>query len=365
MGRYLAEVIAHISKCEDVEWHLFADRPDWPLHLPKANQLRTEVFELRGYRFHSWEQIGLPWRIRRARVDVLFCPGMCLPWLQPVPTVVTMHDAVPWDAHGTDYRGGFYMQQLTPWALRKSAAVITGSECSGRDLLRLWPTLKEKLRVIPYGISNGYLQANLGPLPHSLREWGVRQPYFLYVGGGIPRKRLDWAIQVLEALDDRHLQLVIVGVDKRSKPAIEERVKPELRSQLVFAPFLDEGDMPHLYQHAVAVLYPTLYEGFGFPALEAQAVGTPVLFSDVGSLNELKGPGAEVLPTHDLNAWVAVCRRLVAERSQSPSPNQAAREWASRFSWDVCASRHWDVFCHVAGRSRNDGREMKTEERRA
>lgn len=120
MGRYLAEVIAHISKCEDVEWHLFADRPDWPLHLPKANQLRTEVFELRGYRFHSWEQIGLPWRIRRARVDVLFCPGMCLPWLQPVPTVVTMHDAVPWDAHGTDYRGGFYMQQLTPWALRKS-----------------------------------------------------------------------------------------------------------------------------------------------------------------------------------------------------------------------------------------------------
>jgi len=351
MGRYLAEVLARIGKCEDVEWRLFADRPDWPLHLPEAEHLTTDVFELRGYRFHSWEQIGLPWRARRAGVDVLFCPGTYLPWLQAVPTVVTVHDTVPWDADGTEDRGGFYMQQVMPRALRKCAAVITISECSHLDLLRLWPTLEDKMHVIPHGISDGYLRSDPGPLPRSLRECGVRQPYLLYLGGEIPRKRLDWAIQVLEALDDRQLQLVIVGVDRQSKPAVEGRIKPELRSQLVFTPFLDESDMPSLYHHAAAVLYPTLNEGFGFPALEAQAVGTPVLFSDVGSLSELKGPGAEVLPTNDLHAWQAVCRRLISERGESPKPNEAARQWARRFSWDASASRHWEVLCHVAKRT--------------
>lgn len=348
MGRYLFEVIARISKCEDVEWHLFADRPEWPLYFPASDHVTTELFEFRGYRFHSWEQIGLPWRVRRANVDLLFCPGMRLPWLQPVPTVVTMHDAVPWLADGAGYREGFYRQRLTPWALRKCAAVITVSECSGRDLVRLWPTLQGKLHVIPNGVSDRYLEAKPDALPGSLRACGVRQPYLVYVGGEIPRKRLDWAIQVLEAMGDRQLQLVIVGVDKQATPAIERRTRPELRAQLVFAPFLDESDMPSLYQHAVAVLYPTLYEGFGFPALEAQAVGTPVLFSDVGSLSELTGPGAEVLPTHDLQAWLAVCRRLLSERRDSPRPNETARQWARRFSWDECASRHWEVLRHAA-----------------
>ncbi len=353
MGRYLSEVIARIGKREEVEWRLFADRPDWPLHVPEVERLATEVFELRGYRFHSWEQIGLPWRVRRAGVDVLFCPGMSLPWRQPVPTVVTMHDTVPWQTEGTDYHRGFYRQRLIPRALRKSAAVITGSDCSGRDLLRLWPALQGKLHVIPYGISDGYLEPEIGPLPRALGDCGVRPPYLLYLGGEIPRKRLDWAIRVLEAVEEPRLQLVIVGVKQQAKAAIESRVKPELRAQLLFAPFLDERDMPALYHHAVAVLYPTLYEGFGFPALEAQAAGTPVLFSDVGSLSELKGPGAEVLPTDDLAAWVAVCRRLLAERGQSLKPNEAARQWARGFAWDVCAARHWEVLRRAAGETEN------------
>jgi len=99
-----------------------------------------------------------------------------------------------------------------------------------------------------------------------------------------------------------------------------------------------------LYQQAVAVVYPTLYEGFGLPALEAQAVGTPVLLSDLSSLRELKGPGAEVLPVDELDAWVQTCRRLLARRAIALDPNQAARSWAQQFSWSASANRHLEIY---------------------
>jgi glycosyltransferase involved in cell wall biosynthesis len=137
-----------------------------------------------------------------------------------------------------------------------------------------------------------------------------------------------------------------------------------MREHVLFLPFVEEQDMPALYRGAVAVLYPTEYEGFGFPALEAQAVGTPVLFSPVGSLAELAGPGAELLPPFDLQAWTATVRRLLAGRSVSSVPNMQARAWARGFSWSECARRHLEVYEQAAVRGRRDrgdrGRKLVT-----
>jgi alpha-1,3-rhamnosyl/mannosyltransferase len=113
--------------------------------------------------------------------------------------------------------------------------------------------------------------------------------------------------------------------------------------------------MPPLYYHANAVLYPTLYEGFGFPALEAQAVGTPVLFSALGSLAELQGPDAIVLSPKDFDAWLGTCRRLLRERNEPSLPSPRARAWASGFSWDVSAKRHLDVYRRAASTSARIG----------
>src|SRR5262249_56981721 len=140
------------------------------------------------------------------------------------------------------------------------------------------------------------------------------QPYLLYLGGRIARKRLDRALQILELLAHPTATLVVCGVEREAEVEVRERLAPAYRSQLCFAPFVPEADMPRLYQNAAAVLYPTLYEGFGFPVLEAQAVGTPVLHSAVGSLTELAGPGSVVLPVEHVNAWVDTCRRLIETR---------------------------------------------------
>jgi glycosyltransferase involved in cell wall biosynthesis len=102
--------------------------------------------------------------------------------------------------------------------------------------------------------------------------------------------------------------------------------------------------MPRLYLRAAAVLYPSLGDGFGLPVIEAQAVGTPVLFSDSGSLSELKGPGAVVLPVDDLSAWVRAADLIVRSRPASTGPDRIARAWAGQYSWDSCVKRTLAVY---------------------
>jgi glycosyltransferase involved in cell wall biosynthesis len=348
IGKYIGEIIARARNRHGVRWNLMSDRPDLPVHLPVTDSVAVHLSESRGQRFHTWEQVVLPHRVRQIGSDVLHCPAGRVPWWQPVPTVVTVHDAVPWLEDDPAWPRGWYTDRLLPMAFRACAAVITDSECSRRDITRLWPDLEPKLRVIPLGVGDHYLDATLRPLDDSLMSAGIRIPYLLYLGGTLPRKRLDWALRIFDELDDLGISLVVCGVESTAHDRIRESIRPELRSRLCFTHFIPETVMPSLYQGAVAVLYPTRYEGFGLPALEAQAVGTPILLSALGSLAEVIGPGTVVLDPEALPDWVAVCRRIVAERGERPRPDEKCRTWARNFSWDVCTDRHMEVYREAA-----------------
>lgn len=345
MGKYVNEVLAHALREPPVEWVLFGDRPDTPMQVPPDIGARAQVFHQTGHRFQVWEQFGLPAASRRLGVDVLHCTATTLPAWQPVPTVVTVHDAIPWQ---TPPRGGFdrwYLNRLIPSALRRCAAVITISEASRRDLLAMWPWLDAKLHVIPHGVSDHYLLANQAPLNTTLRATIGGDRYLLYVGGAIARKRFAFAVDLLRRLGEPAVRLYALGFRRDEAESAAAALEPAIRARVVFASFVDETDMPALYREAIAVLYPTLYEGFGLPALEAQALGTPVLFSPLGSLAELRGPVARVLPPDDVEAWLAALRALVPQGSlRDPADTERARAWATRFSWEASARRHLEVY---------------------
>lgn len=348
MGKYVTELIAHISPAENLSWRYFADRPDIVFHKPKGIDGEIELFEIKGYRFHTWEQVGLPWRAWRADTQILHCTATTLPYWQPIPTIVTLHDTLPWKKTFSDPYESWYRNKLVPSAYKRCAAVITISESSRQDILSLWPWLEHKLHVIPHGVSDIYQGTTKFTLSAELTKVIGSSPYLLYVGGAIERKRFAWATEVFAHLETGSLKLVVCGFSEQEHEKAQNALKPELRSRVCFLPYVNEVDMPGLYQHAVAVLYPTLYEGFGLPALEAQAVGTPVLLSDLSSLRELKGPGAEVLPVDELDAWVQTCRRLLAQRAGIHDPNQAARSWAQQFSWSASANRHLEIYRDAA-----------------
>jgi glycosyltransferase involved in cell wall biosynthesis len=348
MGKSLYEFIRRTASSGAIEWHLLSNRPDLPMHAPDES-CRVSVFETPGYRFHAWEQFSLPREAKRRGADLLHAAGLTAPWWQPVPTVVTVHDTIPWQATDEPHApAGFYRDRLLPLAYHRAAAIITISDTSRRDILARWPALKPKLHVVPLGVHERYLEAGRDYRPMIIGDRTVSEPYLLYVGGADPRKRLMWALQAWWTSGGSKAMMVVCGLEPGAHAQIRATVPRHLQDRLILAPFIDEDDMPRIYMHAAAVLYPSLYEGFGLPVVEAQAVGTRVLFSDVGSLSELKGPGAVVLPVDDLQAWVRTIDLILQSRTPRVATDRIARAWASQYSWDACTDRTLAVYRLVA-----------------
>jgi glycosyltransferase involved in cell wall biosynthesis len=346
MGKSLYEFITRTSVSGAVDWHLFANRPDLPMHVPNES-CNVSVFETPGYRFAAWEQYSLPAAAARLKVDVLHAPATTAPWWQPVPTVVTVHDAIPWQSQDDPHwRPGFYRDRVLPAAYHRASAVMTVSDTSRRDILARWPALKPKLHVVSPGVDERYLEAMPDRRPLVLGDREVKDPYLLYLGGADPRKRLMWALQAWWT-GGAQASMVVCGLEAGAHAQVRSSVPRHLQDKLILAPFVSEDDMPRLYMRAAAVLYPSLYEGFGMPVVEAQAVGTRVLFSDVGSLSELKGPGAIVLPVDDLQAWVRTIDLVLQARSTSYGPDRIARAWARQYSWDAYTDRTLAVYSSV------------------
>lgn len=345
MGKYLREVISRADALERIDWQFFGDRPDKPFCLPDVRRSATTRFEFKGYRFHSWEQIGLPWRVRRAtRRGVLHAAQTSLPWWQPVPTVVTLHDTIPWQsAHPGPYEN-WYWNRLLPAALARCAVVITISEASRRDILALWPNLESKLHVVRHGIEEMYIGLSPGPRPAAVSRLIGDRRYLLFVGGISHHKRFEWALRVFERLASDDLRLLALGFTASEVEPVRSQLPSGIADRIHFLPYVADQEMPHVYQHAVATLYPTRYEGFGFPVLESQAVGTPILFSHVGSLAELAGPFAEMVPPDDLQAWVSRLDRIIASKARDLQAANAARAWVQQFSWTRSAQQHLEIY---------------------
>jgi alpha-1,3-rhamnosyl/mannosyltransferase len=351
MGKYVYELLSHGRRHPELQWRLFGDDPRYGMVTPDAANAAVEVFPFRGDRFRAWEQVGLPMRLRRREIDVLHATEGALALWQPKPTVVTVHDTLAWEERPDTLGARTYWDYLVPAALKKCAAVITISESSRDDILARWPWLEQKLTVIPHGIDEEYFMPEHSTLPAGLAGQIDGRPYAVYLGGPMKRKRADWAMEVLAACRQPRLKLVMCGFGSSARPAALAALPPELRGRVLFAEFLSDAELRALYRGAQAVLYPTLYEGFGFPALEAQAAGTPVLFSPLGSLKELIGPLAMVVPPYDRDAWVAALDETAAMGEQRAARARAAAEWARRFAWSESFAKHLAVYQRVgAGR---------------
>lgn len=352
MGRYVFELLRQSLSRTDVEWRLFGNDPRFPMSAPQDRRISPEVFNFRGDRFLLWEQVGLPVRARRRRVDVLHCTEGTLPLWQPCPTVVTLHDTLAWQEHDGGVGTRIFLETVMPAALRRCAAVITPSESSRSDILARWPWLESRVTVIPYGIAEEYLSEETGPLPAVLSQHVGDAPYVMYVGGPLARKRFQWARDIVAGHPDRGLHLIACGFDAKAAAAASERVPDVLRGRVHFAPFLSDLEMRLVYRGARAVLYPTLYEGFGFPAVEAQAAGVPTIFSAVGSLTDLIGPLAFMVPPQDLGAWRSALARALSMGERRQQQAAEARLWARRFSWSATFDRHMAVYQRVRAQQR-------------
>lgn len=282
IGRFLLNFIGQVPKL----------RPDWELlllggpdtELPFVPSGSVSYVQLSCGNPQLWEQFHLPMALRGGGCGIFFSPYYKTCAFSGVPSLITVHDML--DLIYPDYtRFPRLYRELMRFYARRSSAVITDSENSRRDIVSMLGLPPRKVLVNPVGVDRSVFFPAADPRP-SLRRLGIEPGYLLYVGNSNPHKNVDGLVRAYASLDSAARsgrKLVLAGVGPYSLPA---GVDP---SSFVLIPTVPQADLPSLYSAARAFVFPSFYEGFGLPPLEAMACGCPVASSNAASLPEVLG----------------------------------------------------------------------------
>jgi glycosyltransferase involved in cell wall biosynthesis len=252
------------------------------------------------------------------------------------PTVVTVHD-LSYLAHPEwlSWRVRFTLNQLVPRSVRAAARVIAISEFTKQDLIQRYGLSPEKIVVVPLAAG-----ANFTPQPDAAAQplpAGMREPFILAVGNLEPRKNLATLIQAFAELVRQQKfagQLVIAGkATYRGEEAAGAVARLGLEGRVIFTGFVDDATLRVLYNRATLFAYPSLYEGFGLPLLEAMACGCPVVASNATAIPQTAGDAAILVDPTSVAALTAAMARIVADPELARRMSAQGKAQAARFSW--------------------------------
>jgi glycosyltransferase involved in cell wall biosynthesis len=352
---YTYELLAALARRDRASrYTLYCNQP--PAALPPLGP----NFALRRIPFpRLWTHARLSAELALHPPDVLFVPAHVLPLGAPLRrrtrTVVTIHDMgylhFP-EAHTPMHRR--YLRLSTLWSARAADRVIAISRATRDDLVRHAGVQPDKVTVIYHGLSERFRPiADPAIVGAARARYGIGERYFLYLGTLQPRKNLERLIEAfaevlkrlsVETLERSTLQLVIAGKRGWLTEAIERRAAQlGLAGQVFFTGYVPDEDVPALLSGALAFAFPSLYEGFGMPVLEAMACGAPVLAANTSSLPEVAGDAALLVAPTDTAAIAAALMRLADEPVLRDELRKRGLARAAEFTWDRCAAETLEV----------------------
>jgi glycosyltransferase involved in cell wall biosynthesis len=321
------------------------DRPDlavWVISGPRrSNPVATMAWLLRGARR----------AVLAKRPDLLHCPSFVAPWGIDVPVVVTVHDAAarrfPKD-HPFEWR--VYDRRLMGPRLRAAARVITGSNFARREVVEAYGLKSDRVVAVPYGLDPMFLSARVSG------DAGQRGP-ILFPGAPVGRKNLDAVLRCMAAAQESsalgRVDLEISGASAEQFPHYARLVDSlGLARRVRWLGHVLAEDMLSTISAAAVVAYPSLYEGFGFPPLEAMALGTPVVASNSGSLPEVLGDAALTVDPRDERALAEALDAVLTRNELRERLRNAGRARAQIFTWARCAEETHAVYRDVLGEKR-------------
>ncbi len=299
-----------------------------------------------------WEQAIQPLSLRRHRIDVVHAPVQVLPYLHRSRAVVTVHDLAfmlfPERYHSAKQR---YLRHLTAASVRRAARVVAVSTNTKADLVRLLRVPPERIVVVPNGVDERFQPVD----PAVVRAFRARQQlperFVLYVGTLEPRKNLPRLVEAFARCREQIDARLVIGGSQgwmfAEVFALIERL--HLQEHVLLPGYLAEDDLAAWYAAADLFVYPSLYEGFGVPPLEAMAVGTPVVASNTSSLPEVVGDAALTVDPTDVEALAAAMVRGMTDEPLRERLRAAGRERARGYSWRAVAKRMAEVYQQVGG----------------
>lgn len=355
IGTYIRNLVRQLARIDQVTEYVLLCRPDDRDRVGRVvgPNFRTVVESAPPYSLQ--EQIRIPMALRREHVDLFHAPHYVLPPLIHCRSVVTIHDCIhlvfPQDLPGR-FAHAYAKAQL--WtAAHRSDRVLTVSETSKLDILRRFRVPADKVTVVYNAIDESLSTPPSDEDVERVRmRYQLKDPFALYVGNIKPHKNLERLIDAFHRLRAESqfepLQLIIIGDEINRYQGLRRAVhRHKLHKHVRFFGFVPPETLAVLYRLAGVFVFPSLYEGFGLPPLEAMYCGTPVVTSNVSSLPEVVGDAAVLVDPYDPDSIAEGMRRVLTDGDLRASLRERGQARAREFSWERSVAQIRAVYGEV------------------
>jgi glycosyltransferase involved in cell wall biosynthesis len=355
IGTYTRNLLRHLARLDrESEYVLLCHQPDLGVATEYGPNFRTVLEPSPNYSLR--EQIHVPWVLHRERPDVFHAPHYVLPPAATCRSVVTIHDCIHlmFPQYLPNRFAHAYARASMWMAVRRSHRILTVSEASKRDIMHFFDVRPEKIVVVYNAIDERFRTPPSEEHVARVRErYQLDRGFVLYVGNIKPHKNLVRLIESYDQLRRRgfeDLKLLIIGDEISKLPALRRAVHThKLHKHVRFLGYLPDETLAVLYRLAAVFVFPSLYEGFGLPPLEAMACGTPVVTSNLSSMPEVTGDAAVLVDPYDVDSIVDGMERVLRDPALSAQLRAKGIARAREFSWERSVARTHELYREVAG----------------
>lgn len=344
----------------DITYIIYIDDPKAIDFLPNDSRFTCKLIRPKFYPF--WEQIALPYHVIKDKLNILHCPGNSAPIFLPksVKLVLSIMDVMfmfpsnqlPKSASFYQRAGRLYLKYIVPLAAKNASAITTISSTSRQDILKYIKAVdRDRISVIWLAANNECQEILDDFLLNKTKEkFNLKSPshFILALGALDPRKNTSMILEAFAKFKKNNLlniQLVIVGLTSVGIDHYKQLAKNlSIENDVVFAGFVNESDLVALYNLATVLLYPSLYEGFGLPVLEAMRCGTAVISSNTGSIPEIAGDAALLVNPKVTEELVQALHLLFSHYQVRNDFVIKGRARANMFSWQKMADETFTIY---------------------
>jgi len=282
-----------------------------------------------------WNQFQLPRIYQESKASLIFSPIPEAPLFSRCRYVVMCHDLIPLRFPRQTSPLTQYFRFIVPLILKQAEHIICNSEATAKDIVDFYGVKANKITpiLLGYDVTNFY--------PREANNSLGKKPYFLYLGRQDIYKNLTGLIAAFAAMPNSDYDLAIAGsTDPRFTPKLKQLAQElNVAERLIWLDYLDYLELPKVISGAIALVFPTLWEGFGLPALEAMACGTPVITSNLASLPEITGDAAILINPYNKTALTSAMMELAQDLDMRSQLSQKSIQQAKKFSWKKTGAR--------------------------